>query len=103
MNLKKEKVCGNLTQVCLRTENTWKKLKKSISKIKEQYMVPVYSLDFFTGSAADNDIQFLISDQLFLETLLMKIRGKLYHFQHIRKTKRTARKEIDSRYRNLRK
>ena len=51
-------------------------------------MIPVYKLDFFTNSAADNDIQFLISDQLFLETLLMEIRGKTLSFSAYKKKQR---------------
>lgn len=31
-------------------------IKKCINKIKEQYMIPVYNLDFLTNSAADDDI-----------------------------------------------
>ena len=63
-------------------------IKKCISKIKEQYMIPVYSLDFYTGSSVDNDIQFSISDQLFLETLSMEIRGKTISFSAYKKKQR---------------
>ena len=40
-----------------------------------EYMVPVYNIDN-VRNISNSEIQFTINDQLFLETLLMKIRGK---------------------------
>lgn len=46
-----------------------------IAEVKKQYSLPVYWIDNINNTE-NNDIQFIINDQLFLETLLMEIRGK---------------------------
>lgn len=61
------------------------KIKRCIKDTVKQYMVPLYNLDNLNN--IDN-IQFTISDQLFLETLLMEIRGKcIAHSSFIKKEK----------------
>lgn len=50
-------------------------INAKIEEIKQQYCLPVYCLDNLLDVKND-DIQFTINDQLFLETLLMEIRGK---------------------------
>ena len=50
-------------------------INAKISEIKQQYCLPIYNL----GNIEDipnNEQQFLINDELFLDTLLMEIRGK---------------------------
>lgn len=44
-------------------------------QIKENYALPVYSRNGIS-TISDSEIQFTINDKLFLETLLMEIRGK---------------------------
>ena len=56
-------------------EEFLKVIKTVIENVKKQYAVPVYDYNNI-GLVKDEDIAFLISDQLFLETLLMEIRGK---------------------------
>ena len=48
------------------------KKKNVITTVKHQYMLPVYSAEF-VENINSNNLQFTISDQLFLETLLSGI------------------------------
>nr|XP_034320385.1 uncharacterized protein LOC105331900 isoform X1 [Crassostrea gigas] len=60
----------------LLTEKEYIKIVKQIViDIKKQYSCFVYDKDNIS-SVPDDNIQFTISDQLFLDTLLMEIRGK---------------------------
>ena len=50
-------------------------INEKILEIKKQYIIPVYN--YQNIEQIDNrEIQFQINDQLFLETLLLEIRGK---------------------------
>ena len=60
-------------------------------QVKENYALPIYSKDYVT-TISDHEIQFTINDQLFLETLLMEIRGKTISFSSFTK-KRNNEKE----------
>ena len=44
-------------------------------EVKCQYALPVYNLDNL-NNIPDNELQFTINDQLFLDTLLMELRRK---------------------------
>lgn len=56
-------------------------------QIKENYALPVYSRNCIP-TIFDSEIQFTINDQLFLETLLMEIRGKtISHSSFIKEKK----------------
>ena len=66
-------------------------INKTILQVKENYALPIYSKDYVT-SISDHEIQFTINDQLFLETLLMEIRGKTISFSSFTK-KRNNEKE----------
>lgn len=50
-------------------------INKKINEIKQQYALPIYNFDNL-DLIPNSDIQFTINDQLFLDTLLMEIRGK---------------------------
>lgn len=50
-------------------------INAKILDVKKQYCLPVYNLDNI-DEIPDNELQLVISDQLFLETLLMELRGK---------------------------
>ena len=52
-----------------------KQINKKIEDIKLQYALPVYNLDEI-NNIPNKEMQFLINDQLFLDTLLMEIRGE---------------------------
>ena len=62
-------------------------IKLLIKKVKQQYCLPIYSLENI-DTVSNNDLCFLISDQLFFETLLLEIRGKLSPTPHIKKKER---------------
>ena len=47
--------------------------------VKKQYCLPVYNLDTI------DELQLVINDQLFLETLLMEIRGKSISYSTYKK------------------
>ena len=50
-------------------------INKKIDDIKLQYALPIYNHQNI-NEIPDSELQFTISDQLFLETLLMELRGK---------------------------
>ena len=61
-----------------------KLIKDCIQQIKEQYMIPVYDLEFVRNNE-NCHIQLKISDQLFLKTLLIEIRGKTISYSAFKK------------------
>ena len=59
-----------------------------------QYSLPIYNLENLEY-IPDDEIQFLINDQLFLETLLMEIRGKsISYSSYKKKTMNSAEQEL---------
>ena len=66
-------------------------IKAKIDGIKKQYALPVYNLDQVL-KIPDDQVQFMINDQLFLETLLIEIRGKSISFSSYKK-KETEKRE----------
>ena len=58
-------------------------------QVEENYVLLVYSKDYVT-TISDHEIQFTINDQLFLETLLMEIRGKTISFSSFTKKRNTC-------------
>ena len=61
-------------------------VKQCISDTKAQYCIPIYNYDNI-DSIPDNEIQFTIDDQLFLETILMNIRSKTISYASFKKKK----------------
>ena len=59
-------------------------INNKIDEVKKQYALPVYNMDQI-NSIPDDQIQFVISDQLFFETLLMELRGKSISFSSYKK------------------
>ena len=51
-----------------------KLINDAIMMVKKQYAVPVYDLENL-ASVPDTNINFVITDDAFLETLLLKMRG----------------------------
>ena len=60
-------------------------VKKYINNVKEQYMLPVYNFEYFKDNINDELMEFSISNQLFLEMLLMEIRGKTIFYSAYKK------------------
>ena len=59
-------------------------INKNILQVKENYALPIYSKDYVT-TISDHEIQITINDQVFLETLLMELRGKKISFSSFTK------------------
>ena len=66
-----------------------KVVKECIQRVKEQYMLPIYNLEYITEN--ELNLEFQISDQLFLETLLMEIRGKTISYSSYKKKQNNLR------------
>ncbi|MCG7878665.1 MAG: reverse transcriptase domain-containing protein [Candidatus Thiodiazotropha endolucinida] len=60
-------------------------VKKCINKVKEQYIIPIYNLEFINDNKNNEVLEFTISYQLFLEMLLMEIRGKTISYSAYKK------------------
>jgi hypothetical protein len=77
------------------------KIKQTILQTKKQYMIPVYNINNI-GSVPDNDVNFVIDDQLFLEVLMMEIRGKsISHSAYIQKCKNHREQELGDLIKNM--
>lgn len=60
-------------------------IKSKIMEVKCQNALPVYNLDNLNNIPV-NELQFAINNQLFLDTLLIELRGKsIYYSSHIKK------------------
>jgi hypothetical protein len=69
-------------------------VKDIILEVKKQYAIPVYNLGNI-HDIPDANIFFTINDQLFLETLLLKIRGKTISYaSFIKKKERREEKDL---------
>ena len=68
------------------------KINQVIMEEKIKYAIPIYNLEKL-HSINDSDFYFTISDKLFLEALLLRIRGETIHFSSILKRKRDRKEE----------
>ena len=71
--------CGLLTNI-----DYVNLINKTIDEEKIKYLPPVYKIENI-NNINDNEIQFTIPDNLFLETLMMQIRGITIKFSSILK------------------
>lgn len=69
-----------------------KLIRDCIQHTKEQYMIPVYNIEYIRNNE-NFPIQMKISDQLFLETLLIIIRGKTISYSAFKKKQNNLREE----------
>ena len=69
-----------------------KEIKETIMRTKMQYMVPVYNIEQLEN-IPDSELQLTITDQLFLDVLLMEIRNSVIGYS-VRKKKTDNDKEI---------
>lgn len=74
-------------------------IRDIILNVKKQYAVPIYNM-VNIHAMPDENISFIINDQLFLKTLLLKIRGKTI-FLFIVYEKRKKGKQENSSERNI--
>lgn len=76
-------------------------INNHIDQIKQQYAVPVYERESVLDIPAA-DIQFIINEQLFLETLLMEIRSKTISYaSHIKKQRSKKEKDLQDQLEEL--
>lgn len=76
-------------------------INSKILEVKKQYSLPVYNLDNI-DKIPDNELQLVINDQLFLETLMMEIRGKsISYATYKKKSKDIEEKELIKTIQNL--
>ena len=61
-------------------------INNKIDYIKLQYALPIYNYQNI-NDIPDSELQFTISDQLLLETLLMELRGKSISYGSYKKEK----------------
>ena len=66
-------------------------INKMIHEVKEQYSLPVYNAANL-HNIPESDLQFSINDQIFLDTLLMEIRGEQYPTHLTKRNKMTKKK-----------
>ena len=69
-------------------------INDKINEIKTQYALPIYNIENI-NNISNTDLQFTINDQLFLDTLLMEIRGKTISYSCYKK------KETDKQEREI--
>ena len=65
-------------------------VKRTILWVKESYCLPIYNI-ISVNDIPGEDLQFSINDQLFLETLLMELRGETISYASYRKKTKNAR------------
>ena len=61
-------------------------------KLKDQYALQVYNREHM-NNIPNREIQFSISDQLFLDTLTMELRGKSISYSSFKKKQKQQREE----------
>ena len=92
--LKKEEKKTNFwkfNSLLLKEPDCIKEIKETITRIKHQYMLPVYNAEKI-DDIPNNELQFNISDKLFLDVLLMEIRKTVIRYS-IQKKKKDIDKE----------
>ena len=98
---KKEKNFWKFNSSLLKEQNCIKEIKDTILRVKEQYMLPIYNLEML-DNISNNDLQFTISNQLFLDVLLMEIRKTVINYS-IKKKREDIEKEkqLESEINNI--
>ena len=76
-------------------------IKKVITEVKKQYALPVYNFENIEN-IPNEDLSFVIGDQLFFETLLMQIRGQTICYGSQKKKQDCQReKDLEEKIENL--
>ena len=85
----------------LKEQNCIKEIKDTILRVKEQYMLPIYNLEML-DNISNNDLQFTISNQLFLDVLLMEIGKTVINYSIKKKTEDIEKeKQLESEINNI--
>lgn len=78
-----------------------KAMNKKITEVKIQYAIPVYNIDEIE-KIPDEELQFTINDQMFLDVLLMELRGQsISYASYKNKQKNNLEKELTNRITRL--
>lgn len=100
LQIKRDRPFWKFNNSLLKDINYVNVIKKLILNIKQQYALPVYNIDNLEN-IENEQIQFMISDQLFFETLLLEIRGKSILMLLIRKNMKIIRNmKLFRKYKN---
>ena len=76
-------------------------INAKIQDIKNQYCLPVYNQDAI-DEIPDEELQFVINDQLLLETVMMEIRGKsISYASYKKKTKNRYEQNLNEQIQHL--
>ena len=86
MEFKKDRPYWKFNNSLLKDKQYVEAIKSIITEVKKQYAIPIYNLDNIQ-EISHEDLTFTIDDQLFLETLLMEIRGKTISYASYKKRK----------------
>ena len=68
-------------------------IKSKTEEIKGQYAIPIYNMNNL-NNITDAELQFTINDKLFLDTLLMELRGKSISFSCFKAKQRNNNEKI---------
>ena len=90
-NFQKGRGIWKFNNSLLKQNDYLKLINRIINEEKVKYSIPVYDMKYLESN--DEDIQFVISPDLFFETLLMRIRGETIKYASVLK-KSNNRKEI---------
>ena len=90
-NFQKGRGIWKFNNSLLKQNDYLKLINRIINEEKVKYSIPVYDMKYLESN--DEDIQFVISQDLFFETLLMRIRGETIKYASFLK-KSNKRKEI---------
>ena len=75
----------------LKDSNCVKEINETIKRVTEQYVLPVYNIEKLE-EIPQNELQFTISDQLFLDVLMMEMRSTIIAYS-VKKKKATSERE----------
>jgi len=89
-NIKRGKGLWKFNTSLLHDKDYVKIVKQVINDVKIQYAIPIYKVDQINRIPTDT-LQFVINDQLFLETVLMEIRGKTIAYSSAKKREKQER------------
>ena len=90
--IKRDRPFWKFNNSLLKDKDYVDQIKELILELKEEYAVKVYALDNIKN-IPNEDIQFQISDQLFFEMLLTKIRGKTISYASYKKKSEKMKEE----------
>jgi hypothetical protein len=83
-DIKRDRQFWKFNYSLLRDKYYVEEIKTVVENVKKEYALPVYNMDNI-NSILNDDLQLQISDQLFFEMLLLKIREKSISYSSYKK------------------